>query len=647
MKKIYLPIFAMTMLLLTSCSNDPIDITTTPKIRTLTYVINTQSMYDELGITSELNSHYLNNGYSIGVYTFIYNTDGDLVTTQSTKESSFRTITETFQIEEGSYTIVTHETLVGNGYTPSWSGEGKLSTLTFNDNNSNDYHFIVGTVQNEPVMVKGGDKTETVTPVATRHLLTLNIGTQNMYDNFGRSSYENVFLSNKYNYYVGVTSLVYDNSGQFVDSVSTYVKTFQSIQQKFSLHEGSYTIVTVETLVDGDNNYKSDYWEIDNIEDLSSVVLMNYTESSVVYWDGVVGTSNCTVSIANSNHSQNVVPSAIGSLVDVTAVNFDKSDYSLVAFFTKNAPDGIMLSPNTIERYYYSNYEQSNFWTGRGYLGYVDKDDSNRLSERESMTIYIVESGSTSWLLGCSKASYLNDDGSIDLDDYPKNASQFTFRDGQIFYAYIRYRGDEKGCDANLGTYNEISKWIEGLDKIIDPDALFGEPYTTWGGTVASVKSYMSGYRAYNNGNLEEVSGNYVLTYAGKYKEEQTRYWFTSQTGGLTNAVVFFNAEKVGEDDLSKAFAEMGYIYIDSDDNYSYYFTKDFKSFVYVGLNSQNYWFVNYSNASSGSAPKRAMKKEFSTIAPKEQNAESPRALDKVDIVKQLRQCEKTIKYFK
>ena len=42
MKKIFLPLFAMAVLLLASCTNDPIDITTTPKVRTLTYVINTQ-----------------------------------------------------------------------------------------------------------------------------------------------------------------------------------------------------------------------------------------------------------------------------------------------------------------------------------------------------------------------------------------------------------------------------------------------------------------------------------------------------------------------------------------------------------------------------------------------------------------------------
>lgn len=638
MKKFAYIALAFVLGVITSCTDkEEVEIT---RHHTLSYVVNTQSMYDELGITSEVVSNYLSKNYNVGIYTFVYDSDENLVEKISFKESSLGTVPETFKYKEGTYTIVTYETLVGNGYTPSWSGEEKLSTLVFEDNSSKDYHYTLGAVETKVTLI-GGDKTETASPAATRHLLTLNIGTQGMYDTFDvRGSFEDIWLSESYNYYVGVMSLVYDNNGQFVDSVSTYIKTFQSVQQKFSLRDGNYTIVTIETLVNGDNNYTSNYWKIDNIQNLSSVVLMNNSGYSDIYWGGVVGTSSCTVSVGNSNQSQAITPSAIGSLVQVTAANFDKSDYSLVGFYTKNAPDGIMLSPNVMEKYYYNNYEKSNYWKARGEIGNL-KDYV--FSENEGMTIYIIESGSINWLFGCSNESSKNDDGSIKLDDYPRNGSKYTFNDGKIYYAYIRYRGDAKGCDANLGTYDEILTWVANLDPI---GVLYVEPYTVWGSSVASVKSFMSDYVPYNNGNIKEENGQYVLTYAGKYEENQIRYWFTTETGGLIYSVVFFDSEKIGEDDLYRAFDEMGYSFVMSGEGYSYYKTKDNKSYVYVSVNNQNYWFVRYFDASSTSASSRVMKQEPSTVAPQQQTSVKSKNYGKTSVVKTLRQCENTMKLY-
>lgn len=638
MKKIFFAIFAMTGLLM-SCSNDDITITTTPKIRTLSYVTNTQSMYDDLGITSEVSAKYLSNGYSIGVYTFIYDSSGNKVSSKSSTSSTLGSNTDEFSLEEGSYTVVTYETLVGNGNKPSCSGDDKLSTLVFEDNSSSDYHFILGRAQNT-VSLNGGNQTTNATPEATRHLLTLNIGTQSMYDTFNRSSFEQK-LSSEYNYYVGITSLVYDNSGQFVDSACTYVKTFQSLQQKFCLRDGNYTVITIETLVNGDNNYISDYWELDNIQSLSSVILMksNSTEGSWVYWDGVVGTSNCNASIGNSNQTQTTTPVAKGSLVTAIADNFDKSDYTFVEFCTKNAPDGIMLSPNVSEKYYYINYEKSDYWKIRGFMGNLS---TYVFPERESMTVYIIESGAINWGLGCTNESYITDDG-LGFDKYPEGDNYYTFQDGQTYFAYIRYRGDAQGCDVNLGTYDEISTWVANLEPI---GVLFVEPYTKWGATVASVKSAMSSYLIRNE-NLEE-NGRYVLTYNGKYKEDQIRYWFTSQTGGLIAAVVFFDSEKIGEDELSKAFYDMGYTFLGSGDNYSLYKTKDGMSFVEVGLNNNKKWYVLYSSASSTSAPRRTMKKDVQSFAPKRQNsAISSNIIGKASIVNSLRHCENMMKFFK
>ena len=145
---------------------------------------------------------------------------------------------------------------------------------------------------------------------------------------------------------------------------------------------------------------------------------------------------------------------------------------------------------------------------------------------------------------------------------------------------------------------------------------------------------------------LEKSDDDYVITYYGKYKEDQIRYWFTSQTGGLTNAVVFFDSEKVGEDEILKAFSDMGYELFWSFDSFSWYKTPDGNSDVLFGLNSNNYWYLNYSSASSSLAPKRALKKNLPVFAPKKQSLVKPKIYDKVNIAKQLRQCENMMKLY-
>lgn len=124
---------------------------------------------------------------------------------------------------------------------------------------------------------------------------------------------------------------------------------------------------------------------------------------------------------------------------------------------------------------------------------------------------------------------------------------------------------------------------------------LFEEPCLEWGGSVATVKSYMRnlGYSALYDGELQQVSNGWILAYQPKYKEAETWYNFATKTSGLQDVIVIFYLSQVGKEDFVKAFNEKGYKYSFTDNGYDLYLTKDGKSYVTFYQNS-DYWVVEY-----------------------------------------------------
>lgn len=636
MKKIFFALFAITVLLM-SCSNDDITITTTPKIRTLTYVTNTQSMYDDLGITSEVSANYLSNGYSIGVYTFIYDSSGNKVSSKSSTSSTLGSNTDEFSLEEGSYTVVTYETLVGNGNTPSWSGEDKLTTLAFEDKSSSDYHLISGKVQTV-VTINGGNQTASVTPEATRVLLTYNINTQSVYDEFGMA--QNItdnYLRDK-SAAIGLFTYIYNSNGDLIDSFDVQQFTLNTSSQIRSLAKGNYTIVTVETLVDTENENQSDSWTIIETEKLSTLKISQ--ENPFMGYSDIVGICTTTANV-NNNISLSAIPKAIGSIVRFHSYNFANSPYLYVGFGTSDILDYYRLDPQLLrDDRFVEDLSQSDVFNLRAYLS------TENISAGYINIIYLVEST----IIPNYAAQNDQEAGSSTWSIW--EASKEMLEDGKIYDAglYYLYSEDTSNYTRNyFGDANGLALWKSGCDeyvKSLNNNTLYAEPYTTWGGTVASVKSFMSGYNVGNNGNLVESGDYYVLWYYGKYKEIEIDYYFTSPTSGLTNALVFLDAEKIGEDELAKAFTEMGYIFLESGDGYSAYITKDFNSYVVLQLNSENYWVVNY-YSTSASTRSHITKKSFPRFAPKHQNVMSTKSYDKSYVVNNLRQCENMMKFFK
>lgn len=426
--------------------------------------------------------------------------------------------------------------------------------------------------------------------VDPNHTLTLSIASSPLYDTFGRSSYENEWLSRSNDYFVAITSLVYNSSGELVDSTSSYIKTFQNVEQKFSLVEGNYTVVTYETLVDGNNGYVSDYWDLEGTKNLSTVMIKNNEKEDFVWWDGVVGVTSKSVSLS-SDKTESLSPSAIGSLVSIEIANFDKSDYDIVLLETKNVPVGYMLSPNSTEKYVYSEYLEPNTWHWRGYFHH--NDDS--FESDETQTIYILESGRINW---CFAPSTVDSEGNIaGWVAYPNTSSYYTFRDGGVYYAYCRFRGTGKGCDANLGTKSEIETWYNNLaplDSNLVPDI-----YMSWGSNVSTVQSHMSGYSMTTGSSGRAVAqddGSYLIDYKGKGKESKIIYYFTSATTGLFEADVQYSKTSVSSSDIL-TYLNTNYVYLAEESGTYIYHTSDYKTYV-LFFEVDGVWNIGFVDAS-------------------------------------------------
>jgi uncharacterized protein YcfL len=341
---------------------------------------------------------------------------------------------------------------------------------------------------NDDIELINTESVETVTKTD----LVVSVPTQSVYDEFDiTNAFKSRFLSGSYN--IGVYTFVYDDEGNLAASDSTYTQTFGRVEQTFDkLIAGPYTTVTVEMLVNSDNNYQSDSWVFIGKDKLSTLEIVN--KNYRAYWYSAVGVSTNKVVIANEGVTIDATPKAIGSIINTNFMDFDKSSYKRVALETKDQPKGRFLSPNYSgdERFDYDKYLESNVWSARGYVAY----SAGFTDSRDVIDIYLLEEGNLRYCFGVA----INDsDGNptSSIRTYPSTDSWFKFADGETYYGGISYIGGAQGSDCAAGmysTYNELTSWYGSLEHNYNQTSTTdAKPYLTWGANASSVNNYMIG----------------------------------------------------------------------------------------------------------------------------------------------------------
>lgn len=409
--------------------------------------------------------------------------------------------------------------------------------------------------------------------IIQHHDININVNAADLYNSWDAGSFIN-FLGNHKSYSIGVTTLIYNDKGELCNEVLSTTRILESIQQSVpSLKEGKYTFVTVECMVNTDDNNLSPTWSIDKKELLDSVRVVSSRYE--VYWYNCLGLATTEVEVSKNSTNISVTPKAIGCFVDFECENFDKSKYNYLGFYFKNVANGMYLNPKRSEneKYYYEDgYLESNVWNARGYFYSPDG-----LTDSYESTLFVLENGNINYCFGPSK---VKEDGSIRFDAYPSRNAYCNFQIGQLYKAYCYYKGAPDEVETFMGPLNDFNIWYQKFDKTMNP--IYSEPCTTWGASVSYVKSFMKGYEILKD--IEEGPYSYYMVYGGKYSENYIEYDFETKTSGLYNVYIAILEDNASENDILEMLNESSYVYDryydEEDEPYHKYY--DDKTYVAV-----------------------------------------------------------------
>lgn len=435
-------------------------------------------------------------------------------------------------------------------------------------------------------------------PYIPSHKVTFNVETTTPYEKFEvLNGMKDQILSDG-KHAIGVFTFIYDQNGERVDSVFSYSSTFGQISQELTLKEGTYNLVTIETIVNKNLNNRPESWNLINTEKEATGEL-RLKEGEDPLWYELLGRASGTLEV-DGNHTYRLTPNPIGALVDVDYFNFDKSDYRYIAFVTKNMPIGVKFNPNLKDdnRFTWDSYNQDGYVAIRG--GHYSKEG---LKEKGGFTLYIMEDGR----INCGLAPVMvNDDGTLNsFYRYPSQQFYLTIQKGGMYYAGLNYKGGKQGsdCECYIGeSYSDYVNWQNGIITPSPNPDLYKAPYTTWGGTVASVKSYMKDFSIYSDIQIGS-NGLYWMSYSGTGNVLMYEYDFKSATTGLDAVYVYLNQNKVTYNDIDEYIRKSGYSYDSKDaDNNMYYYTNE-TTIVAVFNRSDIGWIVLYVNRNQSSGP--------------------------------------------
>ena len=299
--------------------------------------------------------------------------------------------------------------------------------------------------------------------------LTYNVSTQGMYDTFGLTNDIESYLRDR-SLCIGVTSFLYDSNGDLVDKKFSSAFTFTTITEVFEdLPEGNYTVVTVEMLVNPEDEFKAEDWAL--VEEGKLATLRIKQKNSLIHYTSAIGVCSTSFSFLSNSKTINVTPSAIGSLVEMQIDNSEKLPYSYyIGFATNDIIEGYKLDPSLPRKdRYVLGFTSSGNVNVRGSLS----------AESPDITLYLLES-SIDWSF-CLITFHL-----------PKTA-QWTYGkgfatldDGARYYGGIWYKDSRDDTEYYFGNYNGYESWLKDL---LSSQAFYSK--------TNEIINVMKGYRMY------------------------------------------------------------------------------------------------------------------------------------------------------
>ncbi len=292
------------------------------------------------------------------------------------------------------------------------------------------------------------DEIEVLT-VGRLHKLTCNVKVQQPFADFGIVSNAESYLGNGGK--LNVFAFLYDANGDIVgDYIGKSCTSLNNTSATFEVPEGEYTLVTVQMIVHGE------YWKISGYKKLSTICVV--PQSAEIYFLNVVGVSTTKISL-NAAKTINVVPNAIGSLVNLYYCNFENATYyQSVGFGTRHMIESYKFDPQlTGLDKYNKNLSDSDHFNLRGAMY---KADGDLTDNEQNMTLYILdysinysfcyqtseEVGTTSWYTG----SY---------------SSDFALENAKMYYGGMYNLDGQNTSKCLVGSWDDFITWYENCQE--------------------------------------------------------------------------------------------------------------------------------------------------------------------------------------
>ena len=402
-----------------------------------------------------------------------------------------------------------------------------------------------------------------------RHKVILNVSTQNTYDDFGIADEIRTKFLREGTHVIGINTFLYNAAGKLVASKFDHVNNYNNVSQVFeAVEEGDYTLVSVEMLVVPDKDYKSNYFEIADEDDISTIKLkQTYNRTGPV---SVVGVYTDNISVA-SDMSINAAPKAIGSMLHVHPKNYENSPFAKWGIATNDALDYYSLNPNlTRESKFYEDV------TKKGYINVRLRADTDNSSDYY-WSVYVLEA-KMEW-----KPVAQTEDQAVEDKKYKTwKSNPATLEDGQIYTVgcYYLYSDTESDYVASyLGDDDGLAQWEKEWDTYLQnmggstPGGnTFVEPYTDWKiGTVSAVKSFMTGMELVQDISLQE-DGTYSMVYFDiNNNNVMYQYDFANATSGMSKVFLYFDTSAFTWSNITSTLEKQGYSFVEAQEELSIY----------------------------------------------------------------------------
>lgn len=416
---------------------------------------------------------------------------------------------------------------------------------------------ITTSCSNDDIAIETTGKFQTV---------SYQVNVQNVYDEFDITERGiRDYLRNKI-FQIGIKTFIYDTAGNKVDESFVFTNKLDPIVNNVELTDGSYTMVVVETYVDPDT--QEPVYHFEDVETLSTLNLsIKYYDT---HWYQVVGVGYQTINIAGNHVSTTITPHAVGSIIDVSFINYVDSPYTEFAFGTEDCVNSYKLDPKLSRAERFTTVDTEDGYTNIRGVTY----SSNEYDE--GFGVYILEPS--------IKAEFFVRKATTEQNKWITERdikNRLELQDGGYYYAGSYYVGADYYSDWYFGdNYSEFLNWVkqeEGLDTLV-PDL-----YLDWGGSVLSAQSMMTQYQmtvgSYGEAILQE-DGSYAIAYGGNGKVSQIIYIFTSSNTGLFECDVQYDKSEVTSEEILN-YLNANYI-LDkrSSGNIYMYWTSDYSTIV-------------------------------------------------------------------